>query len=82
MCWQSEMRENGRQSHTGFCREEKHHVYQAEKGSTQKRKENLFSSFGESPKVEKKNSKQSLTDNTQHNFDTDFKGTQNVNQKP
>ena len=46
------------------------------------RKEKSFSSFGESPKVEKKNSKQSLTDNTQHNFDTDFKGTQNVNQKP
>ena len=74
---------NGRQTHTGFCREEKHRVYQGEKGSTQKRKEKLFfSSFGEYRKVEKKNSKQSLTDNTKDNFDTDFKGTQNVNKKP
>lgn len=73
---------NGRQSHAGFCREEKHRVYQGEKGSTQKRKGKLFSSFGEYPKVEKKNSKQTLTDKTKHNFDTDFKGTQNVNQKP
>ena len=50
--------------------------------NSEKKRKIVFSSFGEYRKVEKKNSKQSLTDNTKDNFDTDFKGTQNVNKKP
>ena len=52
------------------------------KDQFRKEKKNCFQALENPPKWRKKNSKQSLPDNTQHNFDTDFKGTQNVNQKP
>ena len=45
---------NGRQSHTGFCREEKPNVCQVEKGSTQKRNKNHFQASENPPKWRKR----------------------------